>query len=338
MKRTIPFYIINVILLVTLAGCRHDPLDVDVSHMDLEIPIHRFDREIFTMDMDTVDAAIGLFYEEYGDFFDVYNVHVINIGPASQKYYGSYLSMFVNDPTNIAVYNDVQEVFGEMESTQAELTDAFRRYLVHFPDSAAPQVVTFVGGFNHKLVTVGQYIGIGLDQYLGRDYRFYDMLRNPEYMQYNQHPGKIPSDVALAWGAAKFPYNDSVDNVLNRMIYNGMLLYFTDALLPGMADSLKIGFHPGQMKWCRNNESQMWTYLVEHKLLFENDPLVMRKLTEAAPNTYYFTSESPGRAAVWLGWQIVREYMRRNTGTTVAGLMQMTDYQKILSGSKYRPG
>lgn len=329
--------IINVMLLVTIAGCRQNPLDVDISDSALETPVHRFDREIFTIDMDTIDAAIEYFYRAYADFFDVYNVRVINIGPASQRYYASYLSMFVNDPSNAEVYDQVQEVFGDLHSIEEDLTRAFRRYHVHFPDSAIPHIVAYVGGFNHRMFTVGDYIGIGLDQYLGRDSRFYEMLRNPKYMKYNQHPGKIPSDVALAWGAAKFPYKDSVDNVLNRMIYNGMLLYFADALLPHMADSLKIGFSPDQMKWCRNNESQMWTYLVEHKLLFETDALVIRKLTEPAPNTQYFTPESPGRASVWIGWQIVREFMRRNPGTSVAGLMGMTDYQEILSGSKYHP-
>jgi len=116
-----------------------------------------------------------------------------------------------------------------------------------------------------------------------------------------------------------------------------MLYYFTDALLPEMADSLKIGFSPDQMKWCRNNESQMWTHLVEKKLLFETDPLVIKKLVGEAPNTYYFTPESPGRAAVWLGWQIVREFMRRNPDIPLSQLLAETDYQRILTGSKYHP-
>jgi hypothetical protein len=108
-------------------------------------------------------------------------------------------------------------------------------------------------------------------------------------------------------------------------------------MLPDVPDSLKIGFSADQMKWCRNNESQMWSYLIEHKLLFTTDPLAIQKLTDDAPYTSFYTRESPGRASVWLGWKIVREYARKNPEVTFQEIMAMRDYQKILQGSKYHP-
>ncbi len=337
MIRAICSLIINLLLLVTFNGCKSDTIKADISGIDLEVEVQRFDKAMFTVDLDTIDRAVSLFYDRYGDFFDVFNVHVINIGPASHKNYGSYLSMFVNDPDNRQVYEYTQEVFEDMSDINRVLTDGFKRYLYHFPDSAVPEVIGYVSRFNHKLFTVDNYIGIGLDQYLGRDCRYYDMLGTPKYMQYNMYPAKIPSDVANVWGTSRFPYNDSLDNVISRIIYHGLMLYFTDALLPGMPDHMKIGFTQDQMKFCSNNERQMWTFLVEHKLLFSTDPLEIRKLTEDAPTTYYFPSESPGRAAVWLGWQIAREYARRNPELSVGDIVSERDYQKILRGARYHP-
>jgi len=337
MIRTFLFYIINLLLLVTFAGCKKNSLDVDISDIDLKVEVQRLDREVFTLNFDSIDHSISKFYEAYGDFFDVYNVHVINIGPASQRYYGSYLSMFVNDQMNYEVYEYTQEVFPGMAEIEDELTEGFKRYKYYFPDSIVPNIVAYVSRFNQKLFTVEESIGVGLDQYLGRDCHYYDMLRTPEYMQYNMHAAKIPSDVAWIWGSSKYAYNDSLDNVLSRMIYNGLLLYFVDALLPDMSDSLKIGFSPDQLKFCMNNEKQIWTYLIEHKLLFSSDQMTMRKLTEEAPSTQFFPSESPGKTAVWLGWQIVREYARRNPELSVSEILAERDYQKILRGSRYDP-
>ncbi len=337
MNPYIRILIINLLLLVTLSGCKNDPLRVDISDISLEVVVHRFDRELFTLDFDTVGDAVSEFYMDYGDFFDVFNVHVINIGPASQKYYGSYLSMFVNDPQNFDVYEYTQEVFPDLEQTERVLTEGFKRYLVHYPDSAVPQLVGYVSRFNHKLFTIGNTIGIGLDQYLGRDCAFYDLLGTPQYMQRNMVPEKIPADVAQVWASALYPYNDSIDNALNRMIHKGMMLYFTDAMFPGMADSLKVGFTTDQLKFCRANEAQMWTYLVENDLLFSTDPLEIRKLTEEAPTTFYFPKASPGRAAVWLGWQIVREYARRNPELGVPEIMMQSNYLEILQQSRYNP-
>jgi hypothetical protein len=98
-----------------------------------------------------------------------------------------------------------------------------------------------------------------------------------------------------------------------------------------------MGFTEDQMRWCRNNEKQMWTHLVEEKLLFSSDPLNIRKLVEDAPYTSFFTSESPGRAAVWQGWQIVRAYAARFPELSVHQIMSERNYQEILRESRYNP-
>jgi hypothetical protein len=323
--------------LLSLAGCRRHPLDVDISGIGETVRVERFDRELFEMKMDTVNDAIAYFYDRYGDFFDVFNVHIIGIGPASARRYPSYLSMFVNDPENREVYEYTGRVFSDMDVTNRMLTGGFRHYLYHYPDSALPRIVGYVSRFNQGLFTVEHFVGVGLDQYLGRDCPYYDLMGIPQYLTRNKIPERIPVDVLYAWATRIHPYNDSVDNVLNRIIYQGMLQYFVDAMFPQEEDSLKMGFTAGQLSWCRNNEAQMWTYLVEHRLLFSTDQLVIRKLVEEAPYTLYFTDESPGRAAVWLGWQIVKEFVHRNPGITLPGLMSRRDYQEILRQSRYNP-
>ncbi|MEZ5023093.1 MAG: hypothetical protein R2728_07510 [Chitinophagales bacterium] len=47
--------------------------------------------------------------------------------------------------------------------------------------------------------------------------------------------------------------------------------------------------------------------------------------------------ESPSKIGIWLGWQIVNEYMGRNKGTSLDELLQMNDSQELLRKSKYKP-
>ena len=151
------------------------------------------------------------------------------------------------------------------------------------------------------------------------------------------HPDKIPSDLLRSWAIGEFHFNDSIDNLLNNMIYEGMLMYFTKRLIPNQPDSLIFGFSPQQMRWCKQNESEMWAYLIEHKMLFNADSFTIKKFVNDAPFTHNFTRESPGRAAVWLGYRIVERFMERNKDYTLSMLMAETDYQKILNRSKYNP-
>lgn len=319
------------------AGCTRNHLDVDVSGIEAQVKIERFDRHLFEMNPDTLIGAIGTFYETYGDFFDVFNVHVINIGEASARQYPAFLSMFINDPTNREVFAYTNNTLNMMDEINLQLTSGFKHYLYHFPDSLLPRVVGYVSRFNQGLFTVDHFVGIGLDQYLGSDCNYYQLLGIPDYLTLKMVPGRIPVDVMYAWASQIVPYNDSLDNVLSRMIYQGMQAYFVDAMYPSLEEHLKMGYTEDQMKWCRNNEKQMWTHLVEEKLLFSTDPLVIRKLIDDAPNTRYYTAESPGRAAVWQGKQIIGAFVEKQPKLSLQEVLSQRNYQEILRRSMYNP-
>ena len=223
------------------------------------------------------------------------------------------------------------------QTLKSDLTDAFKRYRYYFPTDTIPQIIAFVSRFNNPCFTVTDHIGIGLDMYLGKDSEYYERLGLPEYRRMLMLSAKIPSDAFYAWGSQHFPYNDSVDNVLSHMIHEGQLMYFVDHMLPEEPDTLKFGFTHEQMKWCKNNEEQMWTSLVENKLIFSQDPMEIRKLTGIAPFTVLFTRESPGRAAVWTGWRIVKAWADRNPGLSLPDIMKERNYQEILRQSRYDP-
>lgn len=333
--QTIVLFLFTVALVVS--GCRSNPMDADISGIDINIELERLDRDLFEMDQDTMDGAIGALYSYYGDFFDVFNVHVINIGPASSRRYPSYLSMFINDPTNKEVFQYTDQVFESVDEIESRLTDGFRHYLYHYPDSVPPRVVGYVSRFNQGLFTVGHFVGVGLDQYLGSDCSFYQQMGEPQYLTLKKIPNRVPVDVMYAWATQLYPYNDSVDNVLSRMIYHGQLAWFVGVMYPDLEEQLNMGFTDDQMKWCRNNEKQMWTHLVEEKLLFSSDPMDIRKLVEDAPHTRFYTAESPGRAAVWQGWQIVNAFAEQNPKLTVRQVMSQRNYQELLRLSRYNP-
>ena len=77
-------------------------------------------------------------------------------------------------------------------------------------------------------------------------------------------------------------------------------------MLPDEPDEIIFGFATEEMEFCRNNELRMWQYLIEHDLLFSTEQFEITKLTDEAPFTAYFTKESPGRAANWIGFRIIR--------------------------------
>ena len=209
-----------------VSGCNSHPMKVDISGIDLSVPLERFDRALFEIEQDSLEGAIDAMYLQYGDFFDVFNVHVISIGQTSSRRYPSYLSMFINDPINVEVYEYTKVVYASTDALELELSNGFRHYMYHYPDSIPPRVVAYISRFNQGLFTVGHFVGVGLDQYLGSDCSYYQQMGTPSYLVQKKEAARVPLDVMTAWATSIYPYNDSLDNVLSRMIWHGQIAWF----------------------------------------------------------------------------------------------------------------
>jgi hypothetical protein len=265
---------------------------------------------------------------------------VINTGDINENSFGDFLVRFCTDKLNNDVYQMTMKVYPDVSSLQEGLTDAFRHYLYYFPGKKVPAVYTCITGFNNSIITGDSVLGIGLDRYLGADCKYYPRLQIYKYISDRMTPDHIVPDCMYAWAETEWDFSSSgyqADNVLSEMIHEGKLKYFEKCMMPDIPDSLIFGFSPGQMTFCLNNEGQMWQYLVEHKLLFSTDQFTIRKLTGEAPFTTFFSNESPGRAAVWVGFRIIESYMKKNPDIKLSDLMTDTDIQGILQNAKYNP-
>jgi len=334
-------YFLFLLVILFGPGCKKNSFHVPVSNISLDLKIHRFEKDLFNMQLANPESAVDSLQEKYGRFLSFFG-YVIHIGETGDPRFAGFLVQFVTDRVNNEVYQEVLKEFPDTRILKKKINNAFKHYLYYFPDKTVPQVYTFVSGFNTSLIIDTNILGIGLDRYLGADYPYYQDLGIPRYMRRKMTPGKIPSDCMYAWGQTEFEFNKSTEkeipeNVLNQILYEGKLMYFVKSMLPDEDDAVIMGFTPQQMKWCEDNELDMWTYLVEHKLLFKTDRMTLKKLTGEAPFTSLFPRKSPGRAAVWLGFRIVSAYMNQHREVNLKTLMQESDYQKILNEAKYDP-
>jgi len=333
MRKTLIFGITCSIILV---ACKTDQFDVDISDIQVEVKIKRFEKDLFDIDFDSITEYIPFLKEEYGKFFEDFNT-IINIGQPNSMAYPDLLKGFLTDYMINEVYNKCQEIFPDVNELNKKLSDAFKHYKYYFPDHPIPKIFTYISGFNAPMLIDENILGIGIDDYLGTDCEFYERLKLPRYKRVNKHKGKILSDCMKAWAISEYEFNDSIDNLLSNMIYFGKVLYFVRAMLPGEPDTLIMGYSSSQLEWCKMNEEKMWGHLIEKKLLFSSHYLTINKFINDGPFTSAFTQKSPSRAAAWIGWQIVTAYMKNNTGLSLETLMKENDYQKILTLSKYKP-
>lgn len=326
-----------ILILLFVACTKKDRFSVDISKSDVSLEIKRLDRDLFEVNFDDLTNSVLMLNKKYGDFFVLYNLRVVSLGLPTGPAYPDNLLAFITDYTINNIYEQTKLVFPDLKETEKQLNDAFRYYHYYFPDRKIPAIYTFIGGFNQSVVVADSMLAIGLDKYLGTDCEFYKRLETPNYLKATMYPEKIPTDALKAWALTEFVYNDSVDNLVNNMIYQGKMQYFLDAVFPETPDTLKFGMTSLQLEWCKANEKQMWNNLIDQKLIFTTDYMTINKYINPAPFTSGFPKESPGRAVVWIGYKIVKKYMDRNPRVTIEQLMLNDQYQKILSESRYEP-
>lgn len=326
-----------LMLFILMSGCSTDRPEADIEGIELDMEILRLDHDLFKIDIDSIGNQLPHIKEKYGDFFDIYNHLIIRIGSPRSNAYEQHLRRFLTDHDIYRLNRETENIFPDLSDLENELEKAFKHFVYYFPGYPVPQIYTFISGFNQSVVVAEDILAVGLDKYLGRDHKFYSQLQLPLYQRNKMYPEKIPADCMIGWAMTEFEFDDDNENLLSHMIYEGKLLYFADRVMPWQHDTLKTGFTSAQLQWCRKNERQMWTYLVENKKLFSTQSRTIGSFINEGPFTSDFTRESPGRAAVWLGWQIVDSYMNRNNQISLQELMLNTDYQGILNNARYRP-
>ena len=312
---------------------------MNLSSISSDVQINRLEVDLFAPDPSFITLSVPLLKEKYGTFLQLFS-YVINTGDIDDSEFSDLLVRFVTDRLNNEVYEAVMQLYPEIGAIEKELEEAFRHYLWYFSEEEVPAVFTCITGFNNSIIVGDSVLGIGLDRYLGRDCGYYAQLEIYRYLRARMNFYNIAPDCIYAWGATEWDFGEMkyhTDNVLTRMIHEGKLKYYEKCMFPELNDTILFGFTEDQMKFCRNNERQMWQYLIEYDLLFSTDQFVVRKLTGEAPFTTYFTNESPGRAATWLGFRIVESYMIKNRETTLGDLMVNIDIQELLEKAKYNP-
>ena len=291
-----------------------------IQAIDLDVSVERFDR-VFAQaspeDFDSIKQAYPLFFPT--------------------QYPDSVWIAKMNDTLQRAIEEAVLTVFSDDELIAEQCRDLLRHVKYDFPDFVPPNVVTTTSDVDYKTRVIANqgWLILMLDNYLGTEHRFYSGL--PRYVAKNLRPQMLFSDVATAFGR-KFVPPPSERSFLAQMIYYGKLLYLKDLWLPNVLDADKIGFTGEELDWAFDNEYFIWQYFLTQEYLYSTNSRLKNRFIDPAPYSKFnldLDNETPGMIGQWIGWQIVRQYMRNNE-IDLNTLMNLSA-QELYNGSGYKP-
>lgn len=308
-----------VFCLFFLSCKKKNKIENTVEKIPLEVKVERFDKIFF----ETPPKDLGKVKKEFPFFFPAGNDNSIWLNK-------------MQDPIWRELYTEVQKKYANFEPVKVELESLFKHIKYYFPQTKTPKVITIISemDYNNKTIYADSLVIISLELYLGKNHKFYQF---PNYIKQNFEQRQIMPDVVSSFSTRKItPVTDK--KMLSQMIYFGKQLYLKDLLLPNYSDAEKMGYTTEQIKWCEENESYMWRYFIEKEMLYSDDQKLIPRFINPAPFSKFYLeidNESPGQVGAWIGWQMVRSYMKNNE-VSIADLLK-TDAKEIFMKSKYKP-
>lgn len=316
--------------MIIFYGCQtgtkpHQPAQAQIK----KVKILDYGHALFSLNPDKVKEGLDSLSGEYRFF--------IGDNPDTLKVI--QIRDFITDPFNRALYEKSREVYPDFGFLEDGLTRTFGTIKAVYPEFKVPRVYTYISGllYEYPVQYIDTVLVIGIDMFLGWNYEQYRAAALPVYLTRRMERQDIIPDCARQIAFSMLPPDFEPKTLLDQMIVHGKILYAMDRFLPDTPDSLKIGYTKSQFEWAGNNEAPLWRLLIDQELLFRNDEGLKTRFIQDGPFTTGLPSGSPAMLGRWLGWQIVRSYMKKHPQLSLEELFKQTDSQLILSESGYKP-
>lgn len=337
MKKTSVLRITLLVMILLLSSCsRSNRFGIDINRNRVSVKIHRFDKDLLTIDTANIKVGMDSLYKRYPDFLPVFTSNILDTVSTNKVAVGHLFYKFLTDSTFAQVNKKTLQTFGDISDIEKQVSDAFTYIHFYFPEVKLPEVYFYVSGFNRSVLMTNKFIGVSTDLYLGSNFPPYKDYTY-QYMLYNMRRECVATDIVSTTLFRMFVMNGSEYRLMDNMLFRGKVMYLLSIFMPNEKPENIMGYSKEQWKWSKKYEKEVWAAIIDQKHLFSTDVQLIRKYMNDAPFTAPISQESPGRLGTWLGWQIVESYMNKNPKITLTDLMKENNYQKMLENSGYRP-
>ncbi|MCU0431545.1 MAG: gliding motility lipoprotein GldB [Cytophagaceae bacterium] len=296
----------------------------------VQVKVERLEQQLFSIKK---REEVVSFLKNHPAFCQDY----LDIPNASQE--RVLVDKFLNLYSNAALRSwnqEVQKEYGDFSELSAPLNAAFSYVKYYYPKDRIPEVNTIVTGFqfDRDFSFSDSLIVVSID-YLMPDSASY----KPDMFGYILKRYKKEYLVPMMMMAVSSKYNEhnpKDETMLANIIHYGKAHYFVERMMPDLHDSLNIGYSAKELKETEENLGVVWGHFIEKKLFFETNPKLIQKYCGESPKVVAIGDNCPGRIGRWLGWQIIRKYMKEHPEVSLQQLMKEKDANKLFKESKFK--
>lgn len=318
------------------------PAPLPVPEKTINLTLIRFEQDLLALPVPVQPTDVRTLRSRYGEFFELWCTQLSGLLPPgeaqpSDAEIALNLRQYLADKYIREVFQECNKQFNDAAWLEKDLERVFTRYKTAFPGKLIPTILTYASPFSSNVMAMDSMAGIGVHFYLGADYKYYPGLGLPGYMIRKLRREYMVKDLLQGWLDSEYLDDSAQVNCLSQMIYYGKTLFAAELLAPELPDTILTGYTAQQLEWAYRQEEQLWGFFIEQNLLYKTNPKIYIKYIHDGNTTGGFPKEAPARLGPFIGWQIVRSYMKNHPGMNLRQLFEIRDAQKILAESGYKP-
>lgn len=268
-----------------------------------------------------------------------YQCELLNVYPEDEGYM-SMLEGFVTDPVMRDVYHVTDSLYHDLGWLEAELGEALAKAEELCPTMHYDRFYTLITGdfenYQSRVLCGDGVLAVSIDRYAVPEMGRYGYFGLPSYVVATSKREYIASDCMATIARDHIAMTDGEMTVLDYAIAEGKVLYFLEQVLPDCDDTTLLRYTGEQLNWMEENVKNVWAWMIQNKMLYETDLSRFHNLIDEAPKTNAFGDGSAPRTPAYIGWQIVKRYMKKS-GANMSELFETTDSQRLLNESGWRP-
>lgn len=333
--------LVSLLICFALFSCTSKNNAPDVSNVKLDLQTKRFEKALFTMDTIHFNQSMNKLVADYPEFAPLFFREILNVDPRwSPDTTAMYIKGFISSYK--PVYDSAEILFPDFKQETGELKEVLQYVKHYFPEYKLPEeIVTYVGPVDGvgDAITPNALL-VGLHQHLGEEYSMYsmDIVRQTyaSYITRKFTPEYIPVNAAKNIVLDMYPETEEDKSLVIKMVENGKRLYCMQQFLPNTDEYLIIGYTKMQLERSYSSEAQIWELFLQNNMLQSIDDNLIKNYIGDSPKTQELGEGSPGNIGSFVGWQIVKKYMKDHSSLGLKDLMAKPA-DEIFREAKYKP-
>jgi len=184
MKKQGLLYLITLVFLLQACSPNRERPKPDISNIEVVLKVKRFEKDLLASKGEP--ASLLEVQAQYPDFYPVYMQNIMRLSKKNDTItkQSKEISAFLGNKYVRGLFDTCGIQYPNLDKEQKETTEALKYFKHYFPNKPLPQkLISYISEFSLSAMTIDTSIlGLGLDMYLGAEYKYYPSIGFPRFM------------------------------------------------------------------------------------------------------------------------------------------------------------